>query len=95
VDNAVDKLSRRYAADVPSRFLTLPDVADELHMSRSQAYALVRGKHLRAVKIGGRGQWRVSREDLESYLQRTYDKTSDWIDKHPYAGGDPDDKAGE
>jgi excisionase family DNA binding protein len=43
------------------RFLTLDQVADELNTSRSQVYALVRDRSIIAVKIGGRGQWRVER----------------------------------
>ena len=43
------------------RFLTLADVADVLNISASQAYALVRNRELEAIKIGGRGQWRVER----------------------------------
>ena len=68
------------------RLLTLVDVAEVLNTTRSQVYALVRGKHLAAAKIGGRGQWRVSRQDLAAYLQVTYSATSDWIDAHPYGG---------
>ena len=43
----------------PERFLTLGDVADVLNISASQTYALVRSGALPAIKIGGRGQWRV------------------------------------
>ncbi len=35
-------------------------------------YALVRDRSLLAVKIGGRGQWRVERNRLEEYIQRLY-----------------------
>ena len=41
------------------RFLTLADVAAVLNISDSQTYALVRSGELPAIKIGGRGQWRV------------------------------------
>ena len=61
------------AAPPPSpRFLTLNQVADELNTSRSQVYALVRDRSLLAVKIGGRGQWRVERSQLEAYIARLY-----------------------
>ena len=36
------------------RFLTLADVSDVLNISAAQAYALVRSKDLRAIKVGGR-----------------------------------------
>lgn len=70
------------------RFLTLDDVADVLNISNSQAYALVRNKELEAIKIGGRGQWRVERDKLEDYISRMYQETSEFIAKHPYAEGD-------
>ena len=41
------------------RFLTLADVAEVLNTSSAQVYALVRRGDLPAIKIGGRGQWRV------------------------------------
>jgi excisionase family DNA binding protein len=71
-----------------TRFLTLDDVADELAISKSQVYALVRRKDLRAGKIGGRGQWRVRRADLEAYIERTWAETSTWIDEHPFTEGE-------
>lgn len=54
------------------RFLTLDQVADELQVTRSQVYALVRDRSLAAVKIGGRGQWRVERSRLEDYIAELY-----------------------
>jgi excisionase family DNA binding protein len=73
------------------QFLTLDAVAEILATSRSQVYALVRGKQLRAVKIGGRGQWRVAHTDLDAYIQRLYADTEAWIDAHPYTGTEDDD----
>jgi excisionase family DNA binding protein len=67
-----------------SRFLTLADVADVLNISASQVYALVRNEELKAIKIGGRGQWRVERDRLEDYIARMYQETSDFIAKHPF-----------
>lgn len=56
----------------PLRFLTLAQVAEELNVSWSQVYALVRDRSIIAVKIGGRGQWRVERSQLEAYIARLY-----------------------
>ncbi len=70
------------------RFLTLEDVADILNITGSQIYALVRGGELRAVKIGGRGQWRVEREQLEAYIARLYEQTERFIAEHPLTEGD-------
>jgi len=54
------------------RFLTLDQVPEELQVTRSQVYALVRDRSLVAVKIGGRGQWRVERSRLEDYITGLY-----------------------
>ena len=66
------------------RFLTLADVADVLNISASQTYALVRNGDLEAIKIGGRGQWRVERDKLESYIARMYDETRTFVSSHPF-----------
>jgi excisionase family DNA binding protein len=66
------------------RFLTLADVAEMLNISGSQTYALVRSGELQAIKIGGRGQWRVEREKLESYIARMYDQTREFVAAHPF-----------
>jgi excisionase family DNA binding protein len=70
------------------RFLTLADVAEVLNISTSQAYALVRNDELEAIKIGGRGQWRVERDRLEDYIARMYKQTRDFIAKHPFVEAD-------
>ena len=54
------------------RFLTLDDVAEVLNVSWSQVYALVRRKELIAIQIGGRGQWRVEKDELERFIQQKY-----------------------
>ena len=63
------------ASDREPRFLTLADVAEILATSTAQVYALVRRGDLRALKIGGRGQWRVEAVELEAFIQRMYDET--------------------
>ncbi len=55
-----------------SRFLTLAQVADELAVSRAQVYALVRSGDLPAIKVGGRGVWRVERSKLEGWIEQRY-----------------------
>ena len=72
------------------RFLTLADVADVLNISASQAYALVRNRELEAIKIGGRGQWRVERAKLEAYIDQMYDQTRQFLDEHPFVESDED-----
>lgn len=65
------------------RFLQLSDVAEVLNISASQAYALVRSGELPAIKIGGRGQWRVESSALEDYIARCYAETRAFVDAHP------------
>jgi excisionase family DNA binding protein len=69
------------------RFLQLADVAEILNISGAQAYALVRRGELKAVKIGGRGQWRVEDSELEAYIQRAYADADKFIDEHPFVEG--------
>ena len=66
------------------RFLTLSDVAEVLNTSAAQVYALVRSQRLRAIKIGGRGQWRVEVTELEAFIQRMYDETDEFVATHPF-----------
>lgn len=66
------------------RFLQLSEVAEILNISASQTYALVRNGHLPAIKVGGRGQWRVERSQLESYIERMYDETRQFVQSHPF-----------
>ncbi len=58
------------------RFLQLTDVAEILNISSSQTYALVRSGELPAIKIGGRGQWRVEEKMLEQYIEERYAEAS-------------------
>jgi excisionase family DNA binding protein len=71
------------------RFLTLADVAEVLSTSSAQVYALVRRGDLPAIKIGGRGQWRVESTQLEDYIERMYDEARAFVDAHPFSEGDP------
>jgi excisionase family DNA binding protein len=70
-------------AETP-RFLTLADVAEVLNTSVAQVYALVRRGDLPAIKIGGRGQWRVEAEELEAYIKRMYAATKVFVQEHPF-----------
>jgi excisionase family DNA binding protein len=72
---------------VEPRFYTLEDVATILNVRGAQVYALVRSGELPAVKLGGRGVWRVDRLQLEAYIERMHEETADWARKHPLIGG--------
>jgi excisionase family DNA binding protein len=67
------------------RFLTLTDVSEILNISAAQTYALVRSGALRAIKVGGRGQWRVESSELEAYITRCYEQTAELV-AHQGAG---------
>lgn len=58
------------------KFMTLEDVQVVLAISSSQAYALVRSGQLRAIRVGGRGQWRIEVAELEAYINRAYEATA-------------------
>lgn len=66
-----------------ARFLQLSDVAEELSVTVSQVYHMVRSGELPAIKVGGRGQWRVEREKLESYITSKYTETAQWVQENP------------
>jgi excisionase family DNA binding protein len=70
-------------AAVEGRFLQLSAVAAELDVTDSQVYHMVRSGELPAIKIGGRGQWRVERAKLEEYIQRKYEETAAWVRENP------------
>lgn len=66
------------------RFLTLADVAEILNVSAAQAYALVRSGELLAIKVGGRGQWRIESTELESYIARMYAQVASSAEPSPH-----------
>ena len=77
------------------RFLQLADVAETLNISSAQVYALVRSGDLPAIKIGGRGQWRVEASELENFIARMYAQTRDFVTTHPFGRPEDDDDEDE
>ena len=75
------------------RFIQLSDVSEILDISSTQAYALVRSGELAAIKVGGRGQWRVETSELENYIQRMYSETKTFVATHPF-GAAPESPEG-
>ena len=65
------------------RFLQLAEVAEVLNISAAQTYALVRHGEIKAIKVGGRGQWRVEESALEDYIQGCYKATEEFIADNP------------
>ncbi|SKB32389.1 DNA binding domain-containing protein, excisionase family [Arthrobacter sp. 31Cvi3.1E] len=71
------------------RFLTLADVAEQLQINSPQAYALVRSGELKAIQVGGRGQWRIEETMLEQYIQDRYAEASRMIEEAKSKSGQP------
>lgn len=68
--------------------MLMAEVAKELAVSESQVYHMVRSGELPAIKIGGRGQWRVERARLEQYIEHKYAETAEWVKQNPLSGRD-------
>jgi excisionase family DNA binding protein len=62
---------------VTRKFLTLAEVVEQLNISPGKGYELVRSGELRAMQIGGRGQWRVDPADLDDFVARMYAKADE------------------
>lgn len=62
-----------------TRFLTLAQVADELNVKQSLVQGLIRAGELRAFQVGGRGMWRIGRQDVEDYIADAYQRTAERI----------------
>jgi excisionase family DNA binding protein len=61
------------------RFLTMAQVADELNVKQSLVQGLIRTGELRAFQVGGRGLWRIGRQDVEDYIEQAYRRTAETI----------------
>lgn len=83
------------AAEVEARYWNLEQVAAYLSTSVPQVYALVRSGELPAIKLGGRGVWRVDRHKLDAYLEQLEQQTAEWAKAHPLNPRDKAEPAGE
>lgn len=61
-------------SDLVGRFLTVAETAEVLHVSVTQAYALLRSGELPAIRVGAARLWRVERSELEAYIQSRYEE---------------------
>src|SRR5690606_25186973 len=57
------------------RFLTLADTADLLSVSANDVHQLIVSGELPAIRVGAKGQWRIERSELESYIEGRYEET--------------------
>lgn len=60
----------------PRQFRTLEDLCAIFSISKAQAYALVRGGDIRAIRVGGNNHWRIEDAEIEAYIQRAYEHAS-------------------
>ncbi|WP_372697714.1 helix-turn-helix domain-containing protein [Arthrobacter sp. JSM 101049] len=68
--------------------MRLEDVAEELSVNMPQVRSLVRSGELPAIKVGGRGVWRVERTELEAYIERQYTATREGLKQDDGAAHD-------
>ena len=61
------------------RFLTIGQAAGELNVKESLIRGLIKTGELRALQVGGRGLWRVGRQDVEDYIADAYRRTAERI----------------
>lgn len=61
------------------RFMTTEQVAEELNVKASLVRGLIKTGELRAFQVGGRGLWRIGRQDVEDYIDQAYRRTAERI----------------
>jgi len=86
-EQTIDATSRPEPANGP-RFLKLTQLAEVLSVSEPQAYALVRSGTIPAIKVGGRGQWRIEAEAVEKAIQKMYADTAQFVQDHPFGANE-------
>lgn len=63
-------------------------MATLLASTEAQVYALVRSGDLPAIKIGGRGQWRIEVTVLDEWITQQYERTAAYIRLNPMPDAD-------
>lgn len=56
------------------RFLTVADTAQQLNISVSSAYSLLRSGEIAAIRIGNGGQWRVEQSAIDDFVAARYEE---------------------
>ncbi|MEL7978353.1 helix-turn-helix domain-containing protein [Isoptericola sp. F-RaC21] len=64
-----------------ARFLSVKDVAEELAITETQVYTLLKTGELPAIQVGPKRVWRIERVKLEEYIERQYAAAWDAIAK--------------
>ncbi|MGW8566685.1 helix-turn-helix domain-containing protein [Isoptericola sp. NPDC055881] len=63
------------------RFLSVKDVADELAITETAVYTLLKTGEVPAIQVGPKRVWRIERAKLEEYIERQYAAARDAIAK--------------
>ncbi|MEU2201673.1 helix-turn-helix domain-containing protein [Isoptericola sp. NPDC019482] len=63
------------------RFLSVKDVADELAITETAVYTLLKTREVPAIQVGPKRVWRIERVKLEEYIERQYAAARDAIAK--------------
>ena len=50
-----------------------------MNVKQSLVQGLIRTGELRAFQVGGRGMWRIGRQDVEDYIEQAYRRTAERI----------------
>lgn len=61
------------------RFLSVKDVADELAITETAVYTLLKTGEVPAIQVGPKRVWRIERAKLEEYIERQYAAARDAI----------------
>lgn len=72
------------AEGLGQRLFDMTEVAALLSTSVAQVRSLVRSGELPAMRLGGRGQWRVERGRLEAWIDEQHAETAEWIKGNPF-----------
>ncbi|MGW8566774.1 helix-turn-helix domain-containing protein [Isoptericola sp. NPDC055881] len=63
------------------RFLSVKSVADELAITETAVYPLLKTGEVPAIQVGPKRVWRIERAKLEEYIERQYAAARDAIAK--------------
>nr|WP_285247749.1 helix-turn-helix domain-containing protein [Pseudarthrobacter sp. efr-133-R2A-89] len=75
--------------------MTPTQVAEELNVKPNQVHALIKAGELRAFQVGGRGMWRIGRQDVEDYIAEAYRRTAERIAAGELEDAGPEDVEGD
>lgn len=72
-------------------FMTPSQTAEGLNVKPNQIRVMIKAGELRAIQVGGRGLWRIGRQDLEDYIAAAYRRTAERIAAGEIVDAGPED----